>query len=153
MPIRRLTVAVTVTAAVLAATPAALAHDGGFGHPDHLTVTVTHSGNAAYDGTHHLHCHPAAGDHPDPRSACDGLDEATVWGKEPFAPARAGAPCTLQYGGPANAHIRGHWAGRHVNTHVTRKNGCEMQRWDTLVPLLPRMSPRGPGFQALGPRQ
>lgn len=138
----RLAVTLTAAAAALGAAPSAVADDGT-GHLDHLTVTVAHSGRAGFDGTHHLYCHPAGGDHPDPKGACAGLDELTVWGKDPFASVQPGTRCTLQYGGPARAHIRGSWAGRPVDTDVSRANGCEMHRWDTLVPLLPRTSLSG----------
>jgi hypothetical protein len=158
MSIRRLALACTAASAVLAAlasAPAALAngdHVGRTAHPghpghhrpeprlasDHLTITVTKSGRPSADGTRELYCHPGGGDHPHTTAACAKLDKATIWGKDPFAPVPRGTRCTLQYGGPATAHISGHWAGRPVEADFSRDNGCETHRWDELVPMLPR---------------
>ncbi|MFC4494417.1 SSI family serine proteinase inhibitor [Streptomyces ovatisporus] len=141
MHIRRFAVTATAVAAALTFTPQALAQNGRTAEhrpADHLVVTVSDSGRASTDGTFDLYCHPTAGDHPRAEAACDGLDELTTWGKDPFAPVGSGTRCTMQYGGPVSAHIRGWWAGKRVNAHFNRENGCEMKRWDTLVPLLPR---------------
>lgn len=108
---------------------------------DHLTVTVADSGDPAYDGTYELHCHPTAGAHPAAGAACDRLDELTVWGRpSPFAPVPPDARCTMRYGGPATARVTGVWAGRPVDAAFRRDNGCEITRWDRLVPLLPLVS-------------
>ncbi|HZF89844.1 SSI family serine proteinase inhibitor [Streptomyces sp.] len=102
----------------------------------HLTVTVRNAGGGA-DGTFELDCHPSGGSHPDPAGACRVLDRSTRWGSDTFAPVSGGAVCTMQYGGPATAHVTGTWAGRPVDTTFDRSNGCEIDRWDRLVPLLP----------------
>lgn len=136
MLIRRLAVTTTALSCALVLTPDASAGIRE-GRTDHLTVTVSESDDAATEGTHELYCHPTAGDHPSAEEACDALDELTTWGKDPFAPVRSGTQCTMQYGGPASAHVRGTWAGRRVDAHFNRENGCEIKRWDTLVPLLP----------------
>ncbi|MEU6113780.1 SSI family serine proteinase inhibitor [Streptomyces sp. NPDC047117] len=104
---------------------------------DQLKVTVTESGSAGLDGTHVLKCHPTGGDHPKAEQACRTLDKVTRWGKDPFAPVDPGTACTMQYGGPAVAHVTGRWAGRPVDATFKRDNGCEIGRWDKLVPLLP----------------
>ncbi|MEU4346735.1 SSI family serine proteinase inhibitor [Streptomyces sp. NPDC023838] len=147
--LRRLVVtalATTATAA-LAASPTALAAsplplpplpllDGGTSSsPDHLTVTVTH--NAETDGTYELECHPAGGNHPQILQACDRLDRLTTRRADLFAPVPPDARCTMIYGGGATARVTGTWAGRPVDTTFSRRNGCEMARWDTFVPLLP----------------
>ncbi|WP_328692766.1 subtilase-type protease inhibitor [Streptomyces phaeochromogenes] len=103
---------------------------------DRLTVTVSKAGGGK-DGTFELDCHPVSGSHPDARAACDQLDRKTTWGKDPFAPAAPGGMCTMQYGGPATAHITGTWAGRPVDATYARSDGCEIARWDALVPVLP----------------
>nr|WP_251506892.1 SSI family serine proteinase inhibitor [Streptomyces thermoviolaceus] len=103
---------------------------------DHLTVTVRHAG-AAHDGTWQLYCHPEGGTHPDVRGACALLDRSVRWGRDLFAPVPQGSACTLQYGGPATAHLTGVWAGRRVDADYDRRNGCEIDRWNRLVPLLP----------------
>ncbi|MGW2518679.1 SSI family serine proteinase inhibitor [Streptomyces sp. NPDC001617] len=109
---------------------------------DHLTVTVRHAGPGR-DGTYQLYCHPGSGDHPDVAGACMTLDRGTQWGRETFAPVPDGSVCTMQYGGPATAHVTGTWAGRPVDASYDRSNGCEMARWDRLVPLLPDLRPQG----------
>jgi hypothetical protein len=103
---------------------------------DSLTVTVHDVGSRA-DGTYELRCHPGGGSHPDARGACSKLDRNTTWGTSPFAPVAPGTLCTMQYGGPATAHVTGTWAGRPVDAEFDRADGCEIARWDTLVPLLP----------------
>ncbi|WP_244188582.1 SSI family serine proteinase inhibitor [Streptomyces yokosukanensis] len=106
---------------------------------DHLTVVVRHAG-AERDGAYQLFCHPASGNHPDAAEACRVLDEDTRWGRDLFAPVAPGADCTMLYGGPATAHVTGTWAGRPVDAGYDRSNGCEIGRWDRMVPLLPKLS-------------
>ncbi|MFD9133570.1 SSI family serine proteinase inhibitor [Streptomyces bottropensis] len=106
------------------------------GSEDRLTVTVRNTGATA-DGTFELRCHPEGGSHPEAREACGRLDRRTTWGTDPFAPVGSGTMCTMQYGGPATAHVTGTWAGRRVDARYDRRNGCEIARWDALVPVLP----------------
>ncbi|MFF4399944.1 SSI family serine proteinase inhibitor [Streptomyces sp. NPDC001480] len=103
---------------------------------DHLTVTVRHAGGGR-DGRYQLSCHPGAGSHPDVSGACRTLDRNSRWGRDTFAPVAPGQMCTMLYGGPATAHVTGIWAGRPVDATYDRSNGCEVERWDRLVPLLP----------------
>ncbi|WCD98000.1 SSI family serine proteinase inhibitor [Streptomyces sp. HUAS 31] len=109
---------------------------------DHLTVTVRDAGDGA-DGTHELTCHPAGGDHPRAADACAALDSGTRWGKDAFAPVPQGTFCTMQYGGSATAHVTGTWAGRPVDARYDRSDGCEIARWNRLVPLLPDVRAQG----------
>ncbi|MEU9588200.1 SSI family serine proteinase inhibitor [Streptomyces sp. NPDC048219] len=110
---------------------------------DHLTVAVRGAGPGA-DGTYELYCHPDGGSHPDPAGACAVLDQGTRWGQDTFAPVPEGSVCTLQYGGPATAHITGTWAGRPVDARYDRSDGCQVSRWNRMVPLLPDLrAPRG----------
>ncbi|MFI1367226.1 SSI family serine proteinase inhibitor [Streptomyces griseochromogenes] len=105
---------------------------------DRLTVVVRHAGSGL-DGTYELSCHPEAGRHPDAAGACRALDANTRWGRDTFAPVAPGSTCTMLYGGPATAHVTGTWAGRPVDASYDRSNGCEIGRWDRLVPALPRV--------------
>ncbi|MEW2221628.1 SSI family serine proteinase inhibitor [Streptomyces sp. NPDC006990] len=105
-----------------------------------LTFTVTRSGRAARDGSYTLRCHPAGGEHPAPGRACAALDRAASEGRDPFAPVPGDAVCTMIYGGPAQAHVTGTWRGRKVDARFSRTNGCEVARWNRLVPALPRTS-------------
>jgi hypothetical protein len=107
---------------------------------DHLTVTVRDAGDGT-DGTYQLSCHPGGGTHPDVARACAALDRSTTWGKDLFAPVPDGSVCTMQYGGPATARVTGTWAGRPVDASYDRSDGCEIGRWDRLVPLLPDLHP------------
>ncbi|MFJ3335557.1 SSI family serine proteinase inhibitor [Streptomyces sp. NPDC086766] len=116
---------------------------------DHLTVTVRHAGGGR-DGTYELYCHPFGGSHPDARGACGALDRNTRWGRDVFAPVPDDAVCTLRYGGPATAHVNGTWAGRPVDTSFDRGDGCRIDRWDRLVPLLPRAGSRLAGAAHAG---
>ncbi|MEU6807141.1 SSI family serine proteinase inhibitor, partial [Streptomyces neyagawaensis] len=103
---------------------------------DRLVVTVRGAGGDV-DGRFELHCHPDGGSHPHVGDACGRLDRRTTWGKDPFAPVEKGAVCTMMYGGPATAHVTGTWAGRPIDARYDRGNGCEIARWDALVPVLP----------------
>ena len=109
---------------------------------DHLTVTVRDSGGSK-DGTYELYCHPGGGTHPDVRGACGALDRGARWGRDIFAPVADGSVCTMQYGGAATAHVTGVWAGRPVDASYDRRDGCEIGRWDRMVPLLPDLRARG----------
>ncbi|MFJ7340610.1 SSI family serine proteinase inhibitor [Streptomyces sp. NPDC101110] len=111
---------------------------------DHLTVTVRNAGGGA-DGMFELYCDPDGGSHPDPDGACAALERDTRWGQDLFAPAPEGGFCTMQYGGPATAHVTGTWAGRPVDAMYDRRDGCQISRWDRLVPLLPDMKAAGKG--------
>ncbi|WP_078509067.1 SSI family serine proteinase inhibitor [Streptomyces zinciresistens] len=108
---------------------------------DRLTVAVRDAGGP--DRTYTLVCRPAGGDHPDAERACATLDRQTRWGKDTFAPVPPDGPCTMQYGGPATARVTGTWAGRPVDARFDRSNGCEIARWDGLVPLLPDLRAGG----------
>ncbi|MFE5034714.1 SSI family serine proteinase inhibitor [Streptomyces sp. NPDC056683] len=130
--------ALGAVAAVLGSVPALPAAATG----DHLTVTVRHTGDGR-DGTYELSCHPDAGSHPDVAGACRVLDRNTRWGRDTFAPVAPGTACTMLYGGPATARVTGTWAGRPVDATYDRSNGCEIGRWDRMVPLLP--DPGTPG--------
>lgn len=131
----------TAVTALASATPVAYA-EGARAMPlptpvteDRLTVTVEGAGGA--DGTYELECHPDGGSHPHARDACARLDRNTSWGRTPFTAVAPGTMCTMQYGGPATAHITGTWAGRPVDARFDRRDGCEIARWDALVPVLP----------------
>ncbi|WP_405615579.1 subtilase-type protease inhibitor [Streptomyces sp. NBC_01511] len=104
---------------------------------DRLTVTVVDTNITRADGTYELKCGPAGGTHPEARSACARLDEIAGEGKNPFTPVPKGQMCTMQMGGPATARVTGTWQGRSVDATFSRKNGCEISRWQNLVPVLP----------------
>jgi hypothetical protein len=112
-----------------------------WGGGDRLLVEVKEKGGAVT--RYELRCHPTGGDHPAAAAACARLDEITVWGRDTFAPVPPDALCTMQYGGPQTARVKGRWAGRPVDATFSRADGCEIARWDRLVPLLPARSGAG----------
>ncbi|MDT0378854.1 SSI family serine proteinase inhibitor [Streptomyces sp. DSM 42041] len=132
---------------------------------DYLSITVSGTGDARHDGTRSLFCHPAGGTHPRAQAACEALDAAVsaarTAGRDPegpvgrsgdtqralrapaagpFAPVPSEAVCTMVHGGPAHARIKGVWHGKPVDARFDRSNGCEMSRWDRLVPVLPALN-------------
>lgn len=56
---------------------------------------------------------------------------------DPFQPVPPGTMCTQVWGGPETARITGWWRSRPVDASFSRRNGCEISRWDNLVPILP----------------
>ncbi|NDZ60163.1 hypothetical protein G3I47_23310 [Streptomyces anulatus] len=105
-----------------------------------LTVSVENTGVAGADGTFELECGPTGGSHPRGQAACDRLAEAgaTRSGRqELFRPTPEGTMCTMIHGGDATARIVGTWEGRAVDTTASRRDGCEIARWNSLVPVLP----------------
>ncbi|WP_031508628.1 SSI family serine proteinase inhibitor [Streptomyces megasporus] len=111
-------------------------------HQDQLTITVTGDG-AAVEGTERaprtytLECHPAGGSHPDPLAACGAIDRAAKGAGDPWAPVPEGSMCAQVYGGSAVARVTGTWRGAPVDASFDRTDGCEIARWDALVPALP----------------
>ncbi|MFJ8073427.1 SSI family serine proteinase inhibitor [Streptomyces sp. NPDC096176] len=105
--------------------------------PDHLSVTVSQTGNTRTDGRYELQCGPAGGTHPSAESACSRLEELAQQERDPFAPVPQDQICTQQFGGPATARITGTWQGRQIDATFDRSNGCEISRWQTLEPVLP----------------
>ncbi|MCX4982211.1 SSI family serine proteinase inhibitor [Streptomyces sp. NBC_00572] len=106
--------------------------------PEALTVTVSESGYPNADGTFELTCDdPAGGTHPAREHACARLEQLAKAGENPFKPVPADQFCTQVYGGPAVAHITGTWQGRSVDARFSRADGCEIDRWENLEPVLP----------------
>jgi hypothetical protein len=138
---------VSLSAVPAAASAPSLAPPAAGG--DHLTVTVRNAGGDA-DGTYEVDCHPGGGSHPDAGGACGVVERNTRWGRDAFAPVAGDSVCTMQYGGPATAHVTGTWAGRPVDARFDRSNGCEIGRWDRLVPLLPEVGGKQAGQEAGG---
>ncbi|MEU9457337.1 SSI family serine proteinase inhibitor [Streptomyces sp. NPDC048312] len=104
-----------------------------------LTITVSATGDSAAEGSFELRCAPAGGSHPVAEQACGRLDELAGGSRDPFAPVPADALCTLQSGGPATARVTGTWRGRHIDSAFSRTNGCEISRWNNLIPVLPNV--------------
>lgn len=97
-----------------------------------LTITVDEDGEGPGE-TFTLRCGPPQGEHPDPEAACSALEAA---GAEALQPVPEDVACTEIYGGPQTGHVVGTVAGKPVDAHLSRVNGCEIARWDALAPLL-----------------
>lgn len=65
--------------------------------------------------------------------ACAAVTAESAAALEPVAP---GAVCTRIYGGPETARVYGVWQGQWVDATFDRSNGCEINRWDAIGPLL-----------------
>ncbi|MFI6419197.1 SSI family serine proteinase inhibitor [Streptomyces sp. NPDC050842] len=108
--------------------------------PDTLTVTVAESGRHGADGTFELTCDDqAGGTHPDAEDACARLEEHAKAGTNPFKAVPQDAFCTQVHGGDAVAHVTGTWQGREIDARFSRVNGCEIDRWTDLQPVLPAL--------------
>jgi hypothetical protein len=79
-----------------------------------------------------LTCEPVGGSHPHAQEACAALES------EPDAlePVAGDVACTQIYGGPEEARIAGVVGGDAVDSMLSRNNGCEIDRWDRLAPVL-----------------
>lgn len=76
----------------------------------------------------------------DDTAACEQIESLTP----AFDPVPADQACSQQYGGPEQIVLSGTWAGKPVDTTLTRTNGCEIDRYEALAPvLLPLVG--GPG--------
>ena len=76
----------------------------------------------------------------DGAAACEQVESLTP----AFDPVPADQVCSQQYGGPEQIVLSGTWAGESVDTTLTRTNGCEIDRYASLAPvLLPLVG--GPG--------
>jgi hypothetical protein len=93
-----------------------------------LTIAVTPDEDAK-TSTYELTCDPAGGDHPQPKQACAALAKA---GADVFDPVPADRACTMIYGGPQTATIKGTYDGAKVDASFSRDNGCEIDRWEKL---------------------
>ena len=88
-----------------------------------------------------LRCAPAAGTLPHSTSACAKLLRLT----RPFAPPPRNAACTQIYGGPQEAFVTGRFRGELVRAGFSRKDGCQIGRWNRIAFLFPGVgsSPNG----------
>ena len=85
--------------------------------------------------TARLACDPPSGTVPDGAAACATL--ASPAGRTALGPVPLDRMCTELYGGPAEARIVGTVAGEPIDAQLSRINGCEIERWETLSALLP----------------
>ncbi|MQA64173.1 MAG: hypothetical protein GEU86_22580 [Actinophytocola sp.] len=103
------------------------------GRPTVLKIEVL-AEPGAKPSKHTLTCHPTGGNHPNADAACRRLNNLHG---DPFQPVPPGSFCTMIYGGPQRATVKGIARGKPVAARFDRTNGCEIARWDALVPVLP----------------
>ncbi|MBY8877616.1 hypothetical protein K7862_08220 [Streptomyces sp. PLK6-54] len=128
------TAAATALAAALSVTPLAAppAHAMGLPRmvPDRLAVS--YDDGAGHTRVYRLTCTRFSGG-----PACAQLER--IGGP---VPAVAGdQACPMIYGGPEQAEVTGSWDGRAVDETYRRTNGCEVARWNRMVPALPAPGP------------
>jgi hypothetical protein len=110
---------------------------GGGSGPDpeaatRLQVSFRPSGSDGEAISALLTCAPPGGDHPRAEQACLAL-EANADALQPIA---GDVACTEIYGGPETAKVSGMFQGRRIRARFNRTNGCEIDRWERLAPLL-----------------
>ena len=90
-----------------------------------ITVWPEGSGNPG-KRSYTLRCAPAAGTLPHRAAACTKLMKL----QRPFAPTPRNVACTQIYGGPQEAFVTGRFRGKLVRARFSRKDGCEIARWN-----------------------
>ena len=81
-----------------------------------------------------LRCAPAGGTHPRAAATCTGLARL---GWRAFRPVPRNTACTDIFGGPQLAIVSGRVAGRRVWARLSRRDGCQIERWERVPSLLP----------------
>ncbi|MDI3402666.1 SSI family serine proteinase inhibitor [Streptomyces sp. B-S-A6] len=146
--LRRLACTAVASLAALSAAAPAVAQEAApaprlpLAEQDHLTVTVSDTGTEE-DGTYQLECGrdgSFGGTHHRAEAACERLGQLAEENEDPFAPVPADSLCTMQHGGAGTAHVTGVWQGRPVDASYDRSGGCEIGRWNTMVPVLPEFA-------------
>jgi Subtilisin inhibitor-like len=79
-----------------------------------------------------LECEPAGGSHPRPDEACAALFAE----EDALQPVPDDVACTQIYGGAEEGRIAGTLRGAAIDSLFSRNNGCEIDRWDRLAPVL-----------------
>ena len=80
-----------------------------------------------------LRCAPVGGTLPHRATACTKLARLS----RPFAPTPTGVACTQIYGGPQEALVTGRFRDHAVRARFSRKDGCEIARWNRVRFLFP----------------
>jgi subtilisin inhibitor-like len=80
-----------------------------------------------------LQCNPPGGTVPRPVNACRRLE---ALGRAAFAPTPRDMACSQIYGGPQTALVTGLLDDARIWARVTRRDGCEIARWNRIAFLL-----------------
>jgi len=131
-------VALTVLLAGCAASTAAAPRSGSASSPaspppDDLLVEIHRGGSSPLESYRLICGTTVSGNHPAGAAACAHLNRLA----HPFAPIPADQVCSQIYGGPQTAHITGRWRGTPVDLRLSRVDGCRVEQWNSLGPLLP----------------
>jgi subtilisin inhibitor-like len=102
----------------------------------HITVWPDGMGAEAAKKTYTLHCAPVGGTLPKRAAACAKLIRL----QRPFAPVPTGMACTMIYGGPQVALVTGRLRGNQIRATFSRKDGCQLARWNRVGFLFPGAS-------------
>ena len=98
----------------------------------HITVWPNGDGMPGQK-TWTLRCAPVGGTLPHRAGACTKLARL----RHPFAPTPTAVACTQIYGGPQEALVTGRFRGHRVRARFSRKDGCEIARWNRIRFLFP----------------
>ena len=129
-----LTVLVTGCATSTAAGPAPAPASTTPSLPPNDLLVEMHRGGSSPTESYRLTCgSTVSGNHPAGAAACAHLAGLA----NPFAPIPADQMCTQIYGGPQTAHVTGRWKGSAVDLRLSRVDGCRIEQWNSLGPLLP----------------
>lgn len=101
-----------------------------------LTITYDPDSRTAGKRTRWtLGCSPTRGTHPRRVAVCRDLGRV---GWRAFRPVLGDRACAELYGGPQVAIVSGSVDGRRVWARLSRTDGCEIERWNRIPPLLPK---------------
>jgi hypothetical protein len=95
-----------------------------------LTVTVDQDGDDTGAPPKELKLTCASASDSD---ACKAADALT---KQDLAPTPSNQACTQIFGGPETATIKGTLHGETIDATFSRSDGCEIDRWKNVEPLL-----------------
>jgi hypothetical protein len=98
-----------------------------------IAVWPQGNGNAAEARRWTLRCGPVSGTLPRRARACRRLLAL----ERPFRPVPRGAACIQIYGGPQVAEVRGRLRGQRVASTFSRRDGCQIERWNRVRFLFP----------------
>ena len=129
-----LTAAAAALAAAFAATPLAAPPAHAMGVPRTIPdqLTVSYDDGAGHGRVYQLACTRFSRD-----PACVQLERMGG----PVPDVAADQACPMIYGGPERAEVTGTWNGRTVSESYRRTNGCEVARWNRMIPALPAPGP------------
>ena len=128
-------IALLIVALAVGASSVGVSTSGASDSATTLTITYWQDENAsaAWSARWTLRCNPVGGTLPTRRLACARLSRMTA---AAFAPMPRDAVCTLIYGGPQKAVVKGTWRGQPIWSSFRRRDGCEIDRWQRFAPWL-----------------